>query len=55
MHCHIAWHISEGFGMQFLEAPSQITLPEQSAYDAECAAWTEYYANAYYKKVDSGV
>ncbi|EMC98300.1 hypothetical protein BAUCODRAFT_42685, partial [Baudoinia panamericana UAMH 10762] len=24
MHCHIAWHISEGLGLQFLESPSNI-------------------------------
>ncbi|KAK1020290.1 laccase, multicopper oxidase, benzenediol:oxygen oxidorectuctase [Friedmanniomyces endolithicus] len=55
MHCHIAWHVSEGLGVQFLESPSQITLPDQSQFDSQCSAWNNYYQTAYWKKDDSGI
>lgn len=55
MHCHIAWHISEGLGVQFVEAPSQIVMPNQADYDQTCASWDKYYATAYWKKDDSGI
>lgn len=55
MHCHIAWHVSEGLAVQFLEAPSQIVYPDQTAYQKTCANWNAYALNAYHKKDDSGV
>lgn len=55
MHCHIATHLDEGFGMQFLEAPSEVTLPDRGEYERQCAVWKEYYAGAYYEKEGSGV
>ncbi|KAK0940481.1 laccase, multicopper oxidase, benzenediol:oxygen oxidorectuctase [Friedmanniomyces endolithicus] len=55
MHCHIAWHVSEGLGVQFLESPSQITLPDKSQFDSQCSAWNKYYQTAYWKKDDSGI
>ncbi|KAF2812433.1 putative multicopper oxidase, type 1 [Mytilinidion resinicola] len=54
MHCHIAWHISEGLGVQFLEAKSQITLPG-SDWDTQCTDWKTYYENPVYEKIDSGL
>jgi len=54
MHCHIAWHISEGLGVQFLEAKNKIKLPGAS-YTDQCNAWKSYYANAIYKQDDSGL
>jgi hypothetical protein len=35
MHCHIAWHISEGLGVQFLEAKNQIALPDENQLELE--------------------
>ncbi|KAK5706208.1 laccase, multicopper oxidase, benzenediol:oxygen oxidorectuctase [Elasticomyces elasticus] len=55
MHCHIAWHVSEGLGMQFLESPSQIQLPDQGQFQSQCKAWEDYYSTAYWKKDDSGI
>ncbi|KAK1091678.1 laccase, multicopper oxidase, benzenediol:oxygen oxidorectuctase [Friedmanniomyces endolithicus] len=55
MHCHIAWHVSEGLGVQFLESPSQITLPDKGQFDSQCSAWNNYYQTAYWKKDDSGI
>ncbi|KAI3395647.1 hypothetical protein diail_1012 [Diaporthe ilicicola] len=48
MHCHIAWHTSEGFGVQILERESEMrTAPGLSDYDAingTCATWSSFAA-----------
>lgn len=55
MHCHIAWHISEGLGVQFLERKSEINLPG-AAWDTTCKNWDTYYdGKPVYTKVDSGL
>lgn len=54
MHCHIAWHISEGLGVQFLEAPGSINLPD-SAWETTCSNWKTYWENPVYPKTDSGL
>ncbi|KAL8788608.1 MAG: hypothetical protein Q9195_007203 [Heterodermia aff. obscurata] len=55
MHCHIAWHIGEGLGVQFLESESK--FPAYPAdYNQTCAAWSSYYDNdPEYLKNDSGL
>ena len=53
-HCHIAWHISEGLGLDFLEAPGSVPAPS-SQYQTTCNNWNKYYPNSYYKKDDSGI
>lgn len=55
MHCHIAWHISEGLGVQFLEAPSQMTLPDATQFNQQCADWKAYEATTLYPQDDSGL
>ncbi|KAK4503238.1 hypothetical protein PRZ48_006666 [Zasmidium cellare] len=55
MHCHIAWHISEGLGMQFLEQPDKITMPEKTAYNNLCSSWNSYQSGMYWQKDDSGL
>lgn len=55
LHCHIAWHISEGLGMQFLEMPDKITYPPTEEYQRTCTNWNNYAKNAFYKKHDSGL
>ena len=52
-HCHIAWHISEGLGVQFLEAKSSIDIPAD--FTNQCNAWNTYYNHAVYKQDDSGL
>ncbi|KAF1991807.1 multicopper oxidase [Aulographum hederae CBS 113979] len=55
MHCHIAWHISEGLGVQFLESKASIPLPNQEWKDV-CSTWSDYWAGPhYYEKQDSGL
>ncbi|KAF7718017.1 Iron transport multicopper oxidase [Penicillium ucsense] len=48
-HCHIDWHLEQGLGMTFVEAPRQIqertTIP-QNHYDVCKAAGVEWTGNA---------
>jgi len=55
MHCHIAWHVSEGLALQWVEEPSQIIWPSSSAMENTCSNWATYSKNAYYQKIDSGL
>ncbi|GAB7364083.1 hypothetical protein MBLNU230_g4635t1 [Neophaeotheca triangularis] len=55
MHCHLAWHISEGLGVQFLEEPDQIEMPNAQEYEKTCTNWKEYEKNMFYPKDDSGL
>lgn len=55
MHCHIAWHIGEGLGMQFVEAPDQAVFPDSNAYEKTCNNWKAYAAGELYAKDDSGL
>ncbi|KAF2765840.1 putative multicopper oxidase, type 1 [Teratosphaeria nubilosa] len=55
MHCHIAWHISEGFGVQFVEAPEHINFPDRTQFHQECSDYQEYAKTAYYTKDNSGL
>ncbi|MCJ1362124.1 hypothetical protein MMC16_001226 [Acarospora aff. strigata] len=54
MHCHIAWHISDGLGVTFLEGIDSIA-PAPADYDPTCRDWTSYYKHAAYLKIDSGL
>ncbi|THW46308.1 putative multicopper oxidase, type 1 [Aureobasidium pullulans] len=55
MHCHIAWHISEGLGVQFLEAKNQIVLPDEGQFTSQCSSWKQYTANMAFPQIDSGL
>lgn len=56
MHCHIAFHIGEGLGLQFTEQLDQVVLPD-SSYGDVCSAWQTYATDGsmYYPKTDSGL
>lgn len=55
-HCHIAWHVSQGLSVQYLERVQDIPgAMNLNAIKPNCDAWTEYYANAPYKQMDSGL
>jgi FtsP/CotA-like multicopper oxidase with cupredoxin domain len=47
MHCHIAWHVDGGLGLQFIETPSNI--PAGRYYDSdfknECSALGSYLSS----------
>jgi len=56
MHCHIAWHVSQGLSVQFLELKSQIpTAMHLDQVKPTCDAWKAYVPNAKYPKIDSGL
>jgi hypothetical protein len=60
MHCHIAWHVSGGLAVDFLERPGDlkniITAADAASYNSNCAAWDAYYpALDPYKQDDSGI
>ncbi|KAK7708310.1 hypothetical protein SLS57_009044 [Botryosphaeria dothidea] len=54
MHCHIAWHTSEGFSVQVLERPSEISI-DQDVLDRTCKNWKSYVAAQNVTQYDSGV
>ncbi|EOO03476.1 putative laccase precursor protein [Phaeoacremonium minimum UCRPA7] len=56
MHCHIAWHVSQGLSVQFLERTSEIaTANDLSQLQPNCDSWKTYHAKAFYPKLDSGL
>jgi hypothetical protein len=44
MHCHIAWHASDGLAAQILENPKLINISSSNLekIDQNCAAWNEW-------------
>jgi FtsP/CotA-like multicopper oxidase with cupredoxin domain len=56
MHCHIAWHVSQGLSVQFLERASEIAgNMHLNQIEPNCNAWRSYATTAYYPKMDSGL
>lgn len=57
LHCHIAWHVSEGLAMQFVERideiPGNVGVTQQW-YDT-CASWQRYQDIVNPPRDDSGV
>lgn len=56
-HCHIAWHVSQGFSVQFIEQQSAIaTTMNLNELTANCNNWDAYYpANSPFLQDDSGI
>ncbi|KAK1574417.1 multicopper oxidase [Colletotrichum navitas] len=56
MHCHIGWHTSEGFSMQFVERYSEIAaITDNSTLTDTCSAWTTFQEEHDIEQEDSGV
>ncbi|PVI01802.1 laccase-like multicopper oxidase [Periconia macrospinosa] len=56
MHCHIGWHTSEGFALQFIERYDEITpLLDTASLNQNCAAWREHEEAFGIEQEDSGV
>jgi FtsP/CotA-like multicopper oxidase with cupredoxin domain len=64
MHCHIAWHASQGLSMQFMERMGEIksTIGDYSTLTSGCAAWDGYWPEGSgtdedrpYNQTDSGI
>ncbi|KAF7196727.1 Laccase-1, partial [Pseudocercospora fuligena] len=56
VHCHIGWHTSEGFALQFVERPDEIpALYNETALRDSCAKWQAYDDLVNLEQHDSGV
>ncbi|TVY83578.1 Laccase-2 [Lachnellula suecica] len=57
MHCHIAWHASEGLAMQFVEREDEIaiSLTDTDVFMDTCNAWSAYTPNELFAEDDSGI
>jgi FtsP/CotA-like multicopper oxidase with cupredoxin domain len=56
MHCHIGWHTSEGFALQFVERYDEIRkLIDYDDLGSNCDAWTAYDTANDVEQEDSGV
>jgi hypothetical protein len=56
MHCHIGWHTSEGFALQFIERYDEIaSLLDTTTLNSNCDAWDTYASSSSIEQDDSGV
>jgi hypothetical protein len=60
MHCHIAWHVSGGLSLQYLERPLEIpgiygSQVADSSFKNQCSNWKQYAATMVYPQSDSGL
>lgn len=57
MHCHIAWHASQGLALQFVESESDIavSMTDTAAFEDSCSAWNDYMPTEFYMQDDSGI
>ncbi|PQE11037.1 putative Laccase-2 protein [Rutstroemia sp. NJR-2017a BVV2] len=57
LHCHIAWHASEGLAMQFVETQSQIAIgmSDTNTFEQTCSNWNKYVPNEEFAEDDSGI
>ncbi|KAK1980438.1 multicopper oxidase [Colletotrichum cereale] len=56
MHCHIGWHTSEGFSMQFIERYSEIAaITDNTTLSDTCSAWKTFQEEHKIEQEDSGV
>ncbi len=57
VHCHIAWHASQGLGLEFLESPQSIVVSttDQQVFNDTCNTWVSKYMNTTWPRDDSGI
>ncbi|USP73626.1 hypothetical protein yc1106_00900 [Curvularia clavata] len=56
MHCHIGWHTSEGFALQFVEQYDSIAnLTDSDQVRDGCSTWASFQESADIEQDDSGV
>ncbi|KAK4120739.1 multicopper oxidase [Parathielavia appendiculata] len=58
-HCHIAWHVSGGLSVDFLERPNdlrqRISPADRNDFNRVCNEWRAYWPTNPYPKIDSGL
>ncbi|TID18280.1 laccase-like multicopper oxidase [Venturia nashicola] len=53
LHCHIGWHVMEGFALQFIERPAEIpALLNTEILNSTCASWNSYSKTKSIKQTD---
>ena len=57
IHCHIAWHASEGLAMQFAERLDEIpgTVGVTDQWNQNCIDWRNYQSTFKPELIDSGI
>lgn len=59
VHCHIAWHASQGLALEFVETPDTVIARTQdlaiTALDDQCAVWERYELSDVWPQDDSGI
>ncbi|KAI8632817.1 multicopper oxidase [Xylariaceae sp. FL1651] len=56
MHCHIGWHTSEGFALQFIERYDEIAaLVDSDSLTSTCDAWSTFQGSNSITQDDSGI
>ncbi|KAK6080914.1 Laccase-2-like protein 4 [Seiridium cupressi] len=56
MHCHIGWHTSEGFALQFIERESEImSTVDTDRLEDTCTAWNNHQDSKSIVQEDSGI
>lgn len=56
MHCHIGWHTSEGFALQFVERFDEIADMSDSTYVSDqCDSWATFQDEYDTEQIDSGI
>ncbi|RMZ70755.1 multicopper oxidase [Pyrenophora seminiperda CCB06] len=56
MHCHIGWHTSEGFALQWVERMGEIgNITNKEALASNCVSWNEHSDAVALVQEDSGV
>lgn len=56
LHCHIAWHASQGLSMEFVESEESISIGsrEMEIFQNTCGSWDEWTKNATYHRPQDG-
>ncbi|KAF7556011.1 hypothetical protein G7Z17_g1753 [Cylindrodendrum hubeiense] len=59
MHCHIGWHTTEGFAVQFIERASEmtsaVTAGDEEQLEDVCSVWQTFKNDHMVHQEDSGV
>ncbi|KAH9995008.1 multicopper oxidase [Xylariaceae sp. FL0662B] len=56
MHCHIGWHTSEGFALQFVERYDEIAaLTDTTALSDSCSTWSSFQDSESITQDDAGI
>ncbi|KEY64653.1 hypothetical protein S7711_02853 [Stachybotrys chartarum IBT 7711] len=59
VHCHIAWHASQGLALEFVETPDTVVARTQdltvTALNDQCDVWESYESSDVWPQDDSGI